>query len=108
MALRDLRRRSRGAVAPVIFLALVGYFSWNATQGDHGLKAAAQRQDLLRRAELERTRAETDRDAWERRVAGLRTSRLDPDTLDERSRAMLNLAEPTDVVVLYGTRDRLF
>ncbi len=108
MALRDLRRRSRGIVAPLIFLSLVGYFSWNATQGDHGLKAAAQRQDLLRRAEAERTRAETDRDSWERRVAGLRTSRLDPDTLDERSRAMLNLAEPTDVVVQYGTKERLF
>lgn len=108
MALRDWKRRSRGTVAPIIFLSLVGYFSWNATQGDHGLKAAAQRQDLLRRAELERTKAETDRDAWERRVAGLRTSRLDPDALDERSRAMLNLAEPTDVVVQYAPKDRLF
>lgn len=108
MALRDWKRRSRGAVAPIIFLALVGYFSWNATQGDHGLKAAAQRQDLLRRAEVELNRAETDRDAWERRVSGLRTSRLDPDTLDERSRAMLNLAEPADIVVLYSSKDRLF
>ena len=95
-------------MAPIIFLALVGYFSWNATQGDHGLKAAAQRQDLLRRAEVELSRAETDRDGWERRVSGLRTSRLDPDTLDERSRAMLNLAEPKDIVVLYGTKERLF
>ena len=92
----------------MIFLSLVGYFSWNATQGDHGLKAAAQRQELLRRAETERAKAETDRDAWERRVAGLRTSRLDPDTLDERSRAMLNLADPTDVVVPYAAKDKLF
>lgn len=108
MALRDLKRRARGMIAPVIFLSLVGYFSWNATQGDHGLKAAAQRQDLLKQAHAELTRAEIDRDGWERRVSGLRTSRLDPDMLDERARAMLNLADPTDIVVQYPPKDRLF
>jgi hypothetical protein len=38
----------------------------------------------------------------------LRTQRLDPDTLDERARAMLNLADPNDVVVMYGSGKRLF
>ena len=108
MALREWKRRARGGVAPMVFLSLVGYFSWNATQGDHGLKAAAQRQGLLRQAQAELLRAETDRDAWERRVGGLRTNRLDPDTLDERARAMLNLAEPTDIVVPYAPKDKLF
>ena len=45
---------------------------------------------------------------WERRVTGLRNTRLDRDTLDERARAMLNLAEPTEVVVMYGQGKRLF
>ena len=103
-----LKRRLRGVIAPVVFLSLVGYFGWNATQGDHGLKAAAQRQDLLKLARADLTKAEGDRDAWERRVAGLRNNRLDPDTLDERARAMLNLADPADIVVPYGAKEKLF
>jgi cell division protein FtsB len=105
---RELRRKARGAIAPVVFLSLVGYFGWNATQGDHGLRAAADRQELLSRAKAELAGAEAERDAWERRVAGLRSNHLDPDTLDERARAMLNLADPSDIVVPYGPRERLF
>ena len=32
---RELKRRVRAVVAPVIFLALVGYFGWNATQNGY-------------------------------------------------------------------------
>lgn len=105
---RTLKRKMRGMIAPLIFLSLVGYFGWNAAQGDHGLKAEAQRQDLLRLAKVDLAKADTDRDAWERRVAGLRNNHLNPDTLDERARAMLNLADPTDIMVLYPPKEKLF
>ena len=45
---------------------------------------------------------------WERRVSGRRDQRLDPDTLDERARAMLNVADPSEVVMPYGVGKRLF
>lgn len=105
---RAMKRRLRGAIAPLIFLSLVGYFGWHATQGEHGLKAAAQRQDLLKLAKADLAKAEGDRDAWDRRVGGLRNNRLDPDTLDERARAMLNLNDPADIVVPYGPKEKLF
>jgi cell division protein FtsB len=105
---RDLKRRLRATVAPLIFLALVGYFGWNAVQGNRGLVAYAQRQELLAQAQADQARAKAERDAWERRVAGLRARHIDADALDERARAMLNLADPTDVIVPYGTSDRLF
>ena len=84
------------------------YFCWNATKGDHGLVAYVQRQGLLQQAEQDRAAAQAERDIWERRVSGLRASHLDPDTLDERARAMLNLADPSDVVVQYSAKDKLF
>jgi cell division protein FtsB len=105
---RELKRRARTAVAPIVFLSVFGYFGWNATQGDRGLVAYAQRQDLLKQAQDDLGRAEGERAAWERRVAGLRNNHLDRDTLDERARAMLNLAEPSDIVVNYAPKDRLF
>jgi cell division protein FtsB len=105
---RLLRRKVRAAVPPAVFLALVAYFLWQTSQGDHGWKAQAHRQDDLRAAEAELARADAEVATWERRVSGLRTTRLDPDALDERARAMLNLSDPTDVIVPYGTGQRLF
>ena len=66
------------------------------------------RQDQLRSYQAELAKVERDREVLERRVAGLRPQRLDPDTLDERARAKLNVADPTDVVILYGPGKRLF
>ena len=103
-----VKRGGRAAVAPTVFLALVGYFGWNATQGERGLNAYAMRQDQLKAVQAELGRITQERDTWERRVAGLRTQRLDPDTLDERARAMLNVADPADVVMPYGAGKRLF
>src|SRR5690349_7941782 len=105
---RDMKRRMKAVVAPLIFLSLVGYFSWNAVQGNRGLVAYAQRQELLTQARGELARATADKEAWERRVAALRSTRVDADALDERSRAMLNLADPADVIVPYANADKLF
>ena len=65
---REIKRRAKAAVAPLMFLALVGYFGWNATQGNRGLVAYAQRQELLAQAKGDQARLLAERDAWERRV----------------------------------------
>lgn len=105
---RGMRRRLRAAVAPALFLSLVAYCGWNAVQGDHGLQAFAGRQEQLKALQAELARTQAEQQVWERRVAGLRVQRLDPDMLDERARAMLNVADPGDVVMLYGPGRRLF
>ena len=103
-----VKRRVRSVLAPAFFLSVAAFFGWNVTQGNHGLVANAQRQDLLRQVQSDNALAKAERDGWARRVAGLQASHLDPDTLDERARAMLNLADPTDVVVQYGPKEKLF
>lgn len=105
---REMKRRAKAATAPLIFLAVVGYFGWNVVQGDHGLRAFAQRETFLAQAQAEQAKTQAEKDAWELRVTGLRSRHLDADALDERSRAMLNLAEPTDVIVQYTPSDKLF
>lgn len=97
--LREIRRKARAAVAPALFLSLVGYFGWNATKGERGLVAYAQHQELLKQKQAELAVAEATRDVWERRVASLRAGGIDRDVLDERARAQLNLVEPGDIVV---------
>jgi cell division protein FtsB len=105
---RELKRRGRIMIAPTIFLAITGYFGWNAIQGDRGLVAYAQRQELLRQVVAEQNAAKIERDGWETRVSGLHARHLDPDTLDERARAMLNLAEPDEVIVKLGPQEKMF
>lgn len=106
--MRRMKRQAKASVPPILFLLVVWYFAWNAVNGDRGLKATAQRMVDLNNANVELTRAEADRDGWQRRVSGLQTDHLDPDTLDERARAMLNMADPADIVVPYTKDHRLF
>jgi len=105
---RAVRRRAKAAVPPLVFLLLVAYFLWNATQGERGLQAYAVRQKDMVNAQAELARTEADLAGWERRVASLRSNRLDLDALDERVRAMLNLSDPNDVIILYGDGKKLF
>jgi cell division protein FtsB len=104
---RTVRRQVRGAVAPVALLLVVAYFLWNATQGERGLEARAARERDLANALAEQARADAELARWDRRIAGLRT-RIDTDALDERVRAMLNRADPNDVIVPYDKSQRLF
>ena len=93
---------------PVVFLALAGYFAWSATQGPRGLDAYARRQQDLVLARQQLAAAETETAMWERRVAALRSNRLDLDALDERVRSRLELSNPDDVMVPYPPGKRLF
>ena len=105
---RNCRRTLRGAVAPAVFLGLTAYFGWNATQGALGLKSYAQEIALLDRANSARAAAIAEQGSWRQRVEGLRDAALDADTIDERARAMLNLADASEIVVPYGPNGKLF
>lgn len=105
---RQFRSFARALATPTLFLALTAYFGWNATQGERGLQTYALRQTQLTQVQADLRRTEGERDALERRVAGLRSQRLDPDSLDERARAKLNLVDPADLLVMYPANKRLF
>ena len=105
---RTIRRQVQGMAAPAVFLLLTGYFCWQAYQGDRGLQTYGQRQEQFRWAVQERDAMYAERDAIERRVNNLRPQHLDPDTLDERVRAMLSYGDPADVTVQYGKDRQLY
>jgi cell division protein FtsB len=105
---RELKRKVRAGVAPLLFLSVTAYFGWNATQGDLGLQAYAKRQHDLQAAQANLAHAEAEMKSWEQLVRSLRSNHLDTDALDERVRAMLNRADPADIVVPYGPNNRLF
>jgi cell division protein FtsB len=109
MALLSISKRIlKGVLVPSVFLAVSGYFAWHAVHGERGLNAREKREADITAARSELRRAEAERDAMERRVAGLRGDRLDRDQLEERARSLLNMVGRDEVVVPFGPDRRLY
>ena len=92
--------RFRAVIFPLLAISAGGYFGYHLQNGDHGLKSRA---DLARRAAVLEGELEGLREVRlriERDVALLEPDSLDPDMLDERARAILNLARPDDLVMM--------
>ena len=77
-----------------------GYFGYHLEIGDHGLEGARQSRAAQRSARRRARGLKEVKDRLERDVALLRPESLDPDMLDERARAILNLAHPDDLIML--------
>jgi cell division protein FtsB len=98
----------RAAVVPGIFSLVAAYFVLHAIHGDRGLLARERTEAILIEARQALAEAEAERDALERRVAGLRGDRIARDTLEERARGLLNLYARDEVVIPYPQDGRLF
>lgn len=77
----------------------VGYFGVNAFTGSRGLRAQHELEQQIAGMSGELARLRVERQYWQRRVDLLRSSQIDPDMLDERARAMLDYADPRDVII---------
>lgn len=106
--LSSFKRILKGILVPALFLAVSGYFAWHAVHGERGLMAREKREADIAAARTELRRAEAERDAMERRVAGLRGDRLDRDQLEERARSLLNMVGRDEVVVPFAPERRLY
>ena len=105
---QDIKRQAKSAAMPAALLAFAGIFAWQATQGNHGLIMRSERMTQMKQAEANLAAAKAERDKWERKVAGLTASHLDRDALDQRARELLNLAEPNEIVLQYGPKEKLY
>jgi len=88
----------------VFAAAFIGYFGMNAYSGNHGLRAQKDLEQQLGAMQQELQDLKTERTDWERRVALLRSDRIDPDMLDERARKLIGFADPRDLTFLLPSR----
>jgi cell division protein FtsB len=79
---------------------LIGYFGVNAFSGDHGLKAKQDIDQQTAALSVELSRLQVERAQWQRRIALVKSDKLDPDMLDERARALLDYAHPNDLILM--------
>ena len=91
---------TRLVTVPVFGALVVGYFAYHSVKGDHGLTAYLNLAGEIVKAEQVLHQRRVERLLIERRTVLLRPDNLDLDTLDERARAVLNLVERDDRVIL--------
>jgi len=77
---------------------MIGYFGVNAYTGKYGLNARQELDQEIVALTSELARLKKERAEGEQRVSLLRTSRVDPDLLDERARFQLDYVNPHDLV----------
>src|SRR3954462_2183867 len=79
---------------------VIGYFGVNAFTGNHGLRAQQDLDQQFTALTDELGRLKQERAGWQHRVKLLQSSSIDPDTLDERARAVLNYLDPRDLTLM--------
>ena len=87
-----------GIALYVMAAAMIGYFGINAYTGNYGLNARVELDQEIVALTDELARLKKERGDAEQRVSLLRSDRLDPDMLDERTRYQLDYADPRDLV----------
>ena len=98
---RYIRRKLRPVIGPVIGVCLITYFTYHAIRGDHGIFARDALQGEISQAQSTLDTLTTQRTEMEKRAALIDPKQVDLDMLDERARAMLNVAKPDEVVIFY-------
>ena len=99
-----IRRRLRSFLTALALYAgaalLIGYFGVNAYTGNHGLRAKHDLDQQFAMLSDELGRLKRERAEWQRRVALLKSESIDPDTLDERARAVLGYLERRELTLI--------
>ena len=81
-------------------LLIFAYFVYHGFHGDHGLFAKHKLSYQVEELNVQYDELSRHRQALEKRVALLRDQTLDPDMLDERIRAALNMAHTDEIMII--------
>jgi cell division protein FtsB len=92
-------RAVAGALYSFLILSLVTTFSFSALQGEYGLARLIEIEALEADLTTELAERQAARAALANQVMRLSDSYLDLDLLDERTRNVLGLARPDEIVI---------
>ncbi|WP_404404086.1 septum formation initiator family protein [Pelagibacterium halotolerans] len=86
-------------------VAFQGYLGYHLLTGAFGLES---QKDMLAEIEVLKARRaslETEIEAYRHRIALFEPQRLDPDIITERSRELLGLVHPDDIIIVPDEKD---
>ncbi|MDB5505786.1 MAG: hypothetical protein JWR75_424 [Devosia sp.] len=83
-----------------LLLVFQGYLGFSAIGGQFGTESQKQMKIDINVLSARAFALQADIDAYRHRAALFDVARLDPDIIDERARALLNMAQPDDILVM--------
>jgi cell division protein FtsB len=97
-----LRRPSiwRGLLVTAGLLAFQGYLGWSAIGGNFGTESQKLMKADIVDLKVQSAALQAEIDAYRHKVNLFDPSKLDPDILTERARALLSMAQVGDMVVM--------
>ena len=96
---REMRRRARVLLGPMLGIALTGYFGYHLVEGERGLRGWVRLTQELRLAKEHLAAVSAERTDLERRVRHMRPDQVDPDLLDAQIRRTLDVLHPDEIVI---------
>ncbi len=81
-------------------VAFQGYLAFNVVSGQFGIESQKAMQVEVEELKAQSSALQAEIDAYRHRVALFNTSRLDPDIVSERARALLAMAQPDDLLIM--------
>lgn len=100
-----MRSRRLDTTVTLVCLALLGYYAWHASRGPRGYSFRDGLSAEASALKIEHAEIESRRQNLEYRVSLLRPESIDPDMLDELARSQLEMAGPSDLVVLQAAQN---
>ena len=96
---KDIGRKARQVVEPLVGALIISYFVYHAVQGDRGLMAWWNLRYEIEKITYDREEVGATKRALEQRVSLLRPESLDRDMLEERARLMLGAIATDELIV---------
>lgn len=103
MSVFALKRGLRQVLLPVVGICTVAYFAYHSVHGDRGFVAHNRLVEELDEARDTLGRLHATRSELQHRVDLMASEALDPDSLEESARRMLNYVHPDDVIIFLQT-----
>ena len=101
-----VKRFAQGMIVPCFCVGLISYFSWHAVYGEYGAFALTRLDERVTMKTMELDKMEAERTRLERRVALMQPGKVDPDMLDEQSRASLGYSRPEELTIYWDSVTR--
>jgi cell division protein FtsB len=105
IVMREIRKRIRALIGPALGILLTFYFGYHLVEGDRGLRAWVQLSQELRQAKEQLAVASEKRAELQRRVAHMRSDKVDPDLLESQIRKTLDVLRPDEIVIPVPTTE---
>ena len=83
-----------------LLLAFQGYLGFNVISGQFGIESQKQMRLDIEDLKSQSATLQAEIDAYRHRTSLFDAASLDPDILSERARALLQMAQPEDVIVM--------